>query len=141
MDRGPEVWKRMAFSGTGKGFSRAISEEVWRMQKTLRWKRSLEPYGEWPLRPRGLDFTPKSMLEKTLVAAWWTGGLSPEEMGHKETCQEAAVYHSQGQGDTTERHLLSSFHKAGISCNDKSWFTSFLQRHVVPQGQFQMLCS
>lgn len=75
---------------------------------------------------RGLDFTPKSILEKTLVAAWGTGELSPEEMGHKEMSQETAVYHSQRQGDTNERHLLSSFHKASISCNDKSWFTSFL---------------
>lgn len=47
----------------------AISEEVWRMQETLRQKGSLEPYGEWPQKSRDLDFTPKSMLEKTLVAA------------------------------------------------------------------------
>lgn len=51
MVQGPEVWKHMAFSGTGKGFSRAISEEVWRMQEMLGWKGSLEPDGEWPQRP------------------------------------------------------------------------------------------
>lgn len=83
------------FQGQAKG-SAGLSEEVWKMQETLRWKGSLEPYAKWPQKPRGLDFTPKSMLEKTLVAAWGTGGLSPEEIGHKQTSQEAAIYQSQG---------------------------------------------